>query len=678
MALSEIEKLERRYAENPQGLTFAPLAEVHRKNGDVPRALELLKPGLAVHPDYIPASIVLGRCHFDLGELPAAEAAFTHVLSLDGENVIALKALADITERQYRFDEAERWLRTLLAIDRSNDEARDQLSRVEASRRQAEVASSITPEAVVSQEEAADSPPAEASGAITAGVGEAGQPAGAEPGQPEQAEGEAMDDLVSAEPRPLSLLAQPDEPSEVLGWVEDRDGALAGDATPLGLADLDLHVQPGSPEGIELEQPVSLAEPVEPISGLTGRDQEEAGETAPRASGGFQVELSEDIVLQSAGGSEFQMANASEELLSAPPPGRPADPLVPDLPSISSSHQMAEADRGTAAEPMTSQAAAAETPKEPTTGRDGGLAGEAWGGATQAGAASSRTDTPAPVQDAAGSPADPTAWPTIEAEGHVAEPGGAAGEPDQAIFAAEPAAPGHPVETPAGSSARGAARGAPSTWREPLADLPHPPQPDLIVTESMADLLLQQGHAAEALTVYRHLAARTSSDKFLDRIAELERGSSGAPQPSAGAAPAGPEPAVTAPPPRRSYSVQETQGQSVRAFLRGVLAGRLPPAPSSRVSPAAAAPREAQAGPEGAPTRPAHDSLSLSSVFGDDATPTPPAVSSAVPAAPAGGVSYDEFYGAAGASAPARTTRGPDPKSDDLDQFHAWLQNLKR
>jgi tetratricopeptide (TPR) repeat protein len=85
MALSEIEKLERRYAENPQGLTFAPLAEVHRKNGDVQRALDLLKPGLALHPDYIPASIVLGRCHFDLGELHSAEAAFTHVLALDGE-----------------------------------------------------------------------------------------------------------------------------------------------------------------------------------------------------------------------------------------------------------------------------------------------------------------------------------------------------------------------------------------------------------------------------------------------------------------------------------------------------------------------------------------------------------------------------------------------------------------
>jgi hypothetical protein len=42
-----------------------------------------------------------------------------------------------------------------------------------------------------------------------------------------------------------------------------------------------------------------------------------------------------------------------------------------------------------------------------------------------------------------------------------------------------------------------------------------------------------------------------------------------------------------------------------------------------------------------------------------------------------GGVSYDEFFGTA-SSAPARPSRTPDAKSDDLDQFHAWLQNLKR
>jgi hypothetical protein len=66
-------------------------------------------------------------------------------------------------------------------------------------------------------------------------------------------------------------------------------------------------------------------------------------------------------------------------------------------------------------------------------------------------------------------------------------------------------------------------------------------------------------------------------------------------------------------------------------------------------------------------------------VFGEESTPTPPAVPAAGPAsAPGpGGVSYDEFFGAAG-SGSTRASRAPDAKSDDLDQFHAWLQNLKR
>src|SRR3954471_4551853 len=137
MATSEIEKLERRYTENPHGLTFAPLAEVHRKNGDISRALDLLRIGLELHPNYIPASIVLGRCHQDLGDLPAAEAAFAHVLRLDEENVIALKSLADMNERQDRLEEAERWLQRLVSVDRSNEEARQQLERIQTLKEQA-------------------------------------------------------------------------------------------------------------------------------------------------------------------------------------------------------------------------------------------------------------------------------------------------------------------------------------------------------------------------------------------------------------------------------------------------------------------------------------------------------------------------------------------------------------
>lgn len=133
---SEIDKLEQRHRANPKGRLFAPLADAYRKAGDVPRALELIKTGLELHPDYLSASIVLGRCHLDLGDLGSAEAAFRRVLELDKENVIGIKALADITERQARFDESEHWLNYLLSIDSSNDEARVQLQRLAGARDQ--------------------------------------------------------------------------------------------------------------------------------------------------------------------------------------------------------------------------------------------------------------------------------------------------------------------------------------------------------------------------------------------------------------------------------------------------------------------------------------------------------------------------------------------------------------
>src|SRR4030095_13285005 len=90
--------------------------------------------GLELHPNYIPASIVLGRCHQDLNDLPSAAAAFAHGLRLDDENVIALKSLADISERLERYTEAENWLRRLVAVDRSNDDAKEQLLRVQAAK----------------------------------------------------------------------------------------------------------------------------------------------------------------------------------------------------------------------------------------------------------------------------------------------------------------------------------------------------------------------------------------------------------------------------------------------------------------------------------------------------------------------------------------------------------------
>jgi hypothetical protein len=80
--------------------------------------------------------------------------------------------------------------------------------------------------------------------------------------------------------------------------------------------------------------------------------------------------------------------------------------------------------------------------------------------------------------------------------------------------------------------------------------------------------------------------------------------------------------------------------------------------------------------PDAAPTRPAADHLSLSAIFGETGSPVPPAVAAGAPA-DEDGMSFDAFFGG-DAPAGAARTRAASRDDDDLDQFHAWLQNLKR
>jgi len=313
MATTEIEKLERRYAENPQGLTFAPLAEVHRKNGDVARALELLKAGLELHPNYIPASIVLGRCHWDLGDLPAAESAFAHVLRLDDENVIALKSLADINEKLERFTEAQRWLNRLISIDRSNEEARQQLARLEAARQpRPATPRPQEPSAAEAEPAKSEAPPSP---------------------QPKQEE--------PAAPAPLSLTAE-----------LESEGAVKSESPALDFIDTS---EPGARSEKPPQAP-SLTEPIEPpaeepdaVEGLISQEfvpprdsyrshPELTPEFVESAAGnetgldGLEVETAEEVELQSLGGSEFRVPNAAEDFMEsafAAPASR-----SPDLPAV--------------------------------------------------------------------------------------------------------------------------------------------------------------------------------------------------------------------------------------------------------------------------------------------------------------------------------------------------------
>lgn len=138
---SEIEKLEQRYRENPDQW-FAALADSYRKAGSLDLALDVVKAGLDKRPNYVSGHIVLGRCLLQKPDDVAANQAFEKVLALDAENVIALKALSEISERAGRAADAQRWLTRLLEVDPMNEEAEQSLAKLKQAAPAAPVAAS--------------------------------------------------------------------------------------------------------------------------------------------------------------------------------------------------------------------------------------------------------------------------------------------------------------------------------------------------------------------------------------------------------------------------------------------------------------------------------------------------------------------------------------------------------
>lgn len=123
---SEIEKLEQRFNEKPEQW-FAALADAYRKAGDLDRALEIVEQWIDQRPNYTSGLIVLGRVRVDRKEDEEAAKAFEKVLSIDGENIIAVKSLSEICQRAGDEAGVRRWLGRLLEIDPLNEEAQEAL-----------------------------------------------------------------------------------------------------------------------------------------------------------------------------------------------------------------------------------------------------------------------------------------------------------------------------------------------------------------------------------------------------------------------------------------------------------------------------------------------------------------------------------------------------------------------
>lgn len=640
MSTSEIAKLERLWRENRQGFTFAPLAEAYRKMKDPTRALEILAEGMAQRPDYIPASIVLGRCHLDLGDDAQAQHAFQHVLKLDSENVIALKALAEISERQGHLDDAAGHLRGLLEVDRSNDDARFHLARLETRIAEGEETSPATAEEADVPDAAADQAEAQVNLAVAADVAE---PPAEVSETLDKSESESEDQSLSPMSGVEWLGDVPEENAEIevdssivlqdhldppadvqaVGGLEIEDVPVISDASADATAmsglvgeDFAEHRQGVSPlsdltpgtvsmgeDDADDFEPVGVTDDADVEDDADAFDAETAIEADAEIGAGADIVKSEELELTPSETNEFQISSDAESLQA-------------------SSHDEEH---------------------------------DAWGSSPDPAAAA---ESSPPLDTVAASFGAEALTPTDDSESDALE---AIDSPDEPGWGDEfteeqESPPEQEVASRPGFLAK------PATAEQD--ELYSPPEPELVVTESMAALYRRQGHRTEALAVYRLLYQRHPDDlRLREKVDELET------EAAADDSSRPPLEPLTASDPAHSV------GALLRTLLRARPAGTRESWPDTSHAEGLAAGERDRSG-EGSPTRPAEDHLSLSDVFGDDTSPVPPAVPAAEESA-ASGVSFDAFFGDTGTPAPA-SSRSPSRDDEDLDQFHSWLQNLKR
>lgn len=134
VATDEIRRFAAQVAENPESLAFARLADAYRKAGALERALETVEQGLLRHPDYLSAHIVRGRTLRELGRRSAASAAFRRVLELDPQNLVALRALAELAVEDGNSDEARRLYERLQELEPLDERVRAALRGLDRSR----------------------------------------------------------------------------------------------------------------------------------------------------------------------------------------------------------------------------------------------------------------------------------------------------------------------------------------------------------------------------------------------------------------------------------------------------------------------------------------------------------------------------------------------------------------
>lgn len=106
----------------------AQLADTYRKDGRLDEAIRVCRDGLAVHPTYVAARVVLARALMERGSLEEAEAEFRRVLAQSPENLVVVKFLGDICAKTGRGREARDYYERALRLKPGDPETQKRLA----------------------------------------------------------------------------------------------------------------------------------------------------------------------------------------------------------------------------------------------------------------------------------------------------------------------------------------------------------------------------------------------------------------------------------------------------------------------------------------------------------------------------------------------------------------------
>jgi len=689
---ARIDELKQKFDENPRRY-FAPLANEFRKVGDLEQAILICEAYLPQQPGHMSGHIVYGQALFESSRLDEAQGVFQTALSLDPENLIALRHLGDIAARQGDAASARRWYERVLEADPRNEEIQGLIAGLAEDR--------AAPPEPVAPSVGYVEPPAAPPATPTATFAAAPDAHFATPDVVEADVPELLDlDVTLPESTPAE--AEPAAATPTAQRAPDFESTSAADfdRTP---ETRDLMPEPSSmAEGFESTEFAAPSARIAQEPGLQSAFEDETGVNGAAVAAVPGLEATPGIA--------------------SPAPSAPAAEGFPEL------DEPLPADEELVLPPHGDSMAASIPPTAPTP-HDEGLLDFDMPLAEEAPRAEARSSADIPAE----LPPE-----VIAAEAELIDESGAAKQPVAPTTAeAEPESVGSELsflDVEASSSASA----APSSSAEPALE-PVPATQRPFVTETMAELYLKQGFRTEALAVYEQLSAANPTDERLaERVAALR--SETAPAPVAGppvreffARFAARRPweraAAAAPPSGDDFASEGLTPEVIAAEAQLTDAGdaRLPAteAPTAEAEPASPAPAEHQA-PSTAPTAPAPTGGSIDALFGNrPAATTEDSAASALsqafggtaeappitgnPARPATGeLTLDSVFREGGARGPRnsqgfsfdqffsqtaegdRTTGGPSSQenpasgepaertADDIEQFNSWLQGLKQ